>query len=491
MKKYILAIDQGTTGTTLLLIDREGHVTHRHYQEIKQYYPQPAWVEHDAEEIWNSVESGMEAILRESGVGHGDLDSIGITNQRETTVVWDSRSGKPVHHAIVWQCRRTAAYCEELKQQGHEDMIREKTGLVLDAYFSATKLKWLLDACDPDRSRSRKGELKFGTIDSWIMYRMSGGRVHLTDPTNASRTMLYNIESKSWDPELLELFTIPREILPEVQDSSGLFFMAGPEQNIPVTGVAGDQQAALFGHGAWDSGTIKNTYGTGCFMMINTGAERIHSQNGLLTTLACDARGKAVYALEASIFIAGAVIQYLRDELGLLHTAAESEEVARSIDDTGGVYFVPAFVGLGAPWWDMNARGCLSGLTRGSGRAHIVRAALESIAYQSADVFQLMLSESSLRPAALKTDGGASSNTFLMQFQADLLGLPVEKNAVDDLTALGAAGLAGIHSGFWTSARDFAERTRSAITYEPDKRNEKQMKNLYRGWTLAVRRVLS
>ena len=489
-EKYILSIDQGTTGTTVLLVDKNAEVFAKSYREIKQYYPQPAWVEHDAEEIWESVEFCIADLLSKNNLDWNDIDSIGITNQRETTVLWDSKTAKPLHKAIVWQCRRTVNICDKLRSSSQGKIIKEKTGLLVDAYFSATKLQWLLDTYDPDRKLAISGEIKFGTIDTWLMYKLSDGRFHLTDHTNASRTMLYNIQTNDWDTELLEIFNIPRKILPDIKNSSEFYFNAGPDKNIPVCGVAGDQQAALYGHGAWDSGTIKNTYGTGCFMMINTGCKRIQSDNGLLTTIACDENGAPVYALEGSVFIAGAVIQYLRDELELIDTAAESEKIAQELDNNGGVYFVPAFTGLGAPWWDGNARGAISGLTRGSSKKHIVRAALESIAYQTADIFSLMLKESGLDPKEIKVDGGASENKFLMQFQSDLLSITIEKNSKTELTALGAAGLAGIYNHFWGSPEKFRQLNLKSVAYYPRKEYNSPMKKYQKEWKEAVKKVL-
>mgnify|MGYP005621527511 CR=1 FL=1 len=488
----ILAIDQGTTGTTCLVTDENGKVLGRGYREIKQYYPQNGWVEHDGEEIFKSVLEAAYEAVEKSGIAWQELIAVGITNQRETALVWDAKTSKPVHKAIVWQCRRTAPMMNELKKQGYGDYIRNKTGLVLDAYFSASKLKSILDAVDPQRQAANRGSFLCGTIDSWLIWKLTGGLSHFTDFTNASRTMLYNIDDLQWDESLLNLFQIPAKSLPQVKNSSDFYGMTAPgifPKDLPITGVAGDQQAALYGHGAWKKGLAKNTYGTGCFLMMNTGEERIDSSAGLLTTLACDAHGKPAYALEGSVFIGGAVIQYLRDELGLIKSAAESESLAMSINSTDGVYFIPAFVGLGAPWWNMELRGMISGLSRSSGKAVIVRAALESIAYQSADLIHRMAEDSNIKIPALAVDGGAAQNNFLMQFQADLLRIPLIVPENIDTTALGAAALAGLYQKIWASPEELRMKIQSGREFSPQE-NSEFMAGLYEGWHNAVKFLL-
>ncbi len=438
----IVAIDQGTTGTTVLVFDRWGRVVGRAYSEFTQHYPKPGWVEHDPEEIWRVTLRVLRQACRRARVQARDVVALGITNQRETTVLWERRSGRPVHRAIVWQDRRTSSFCEELRARGLEDLVRRKTGLVLDPYFAGTKLHWLLEHVPRAAARAHAGELAFGTIDTWLIWKLTGGAVHATDPTNASRTLLYDIHAGAWDLELCDLLGVPAGVLPEVRPSSGDFGMSAGSvlgTPVPITGVAGDQQAALFGQGCVESGMAKNTYGTGCFLLLNTGAEPVASRHGLLTTVACDARGGRAYALEGSVFIAGAAIQWLRDGLGLVKKAAESERLARSVDSTLGVYLVPAFVGLGAPHWDAEARGALLGLTRGVTRAHVVRAALEALAYQARDVVDAMAADAGSHLSMLRVDGGAAANDFLMQFQADVLGVPVDRPRVVETTAMGAA----------------------------------------------------
>ncbi|MNX82253.1 Glycerol kinase [compost metagenome] len=453
--RYVLAIDQGTTGSTVLLFDREGRVAGRAYREVTQHYPQPGWVEHDAGEIWQGVCEAIDACLEGAGVASEAIASIGITNQRETVVVWDRETGEPVHRAIVWQCRRTAAMCDALRDEGLVDFFASKTGLVLDAYFSGTKLQWLLDQVPGLRGRAARGEVLFGTIDCYLLWRLSGGARHATDFSNASRTMLFNLSTLDWDPEILTRLDIPRAMLPEVLPNSGEFARTTAHgrlgAGIPIAGMAGDQQAALFGQRCWEEGMGKNTYGTGCFLLVNTGDRPIFSRNRLLTTIAWQIGGKTVYALEGSVFSGGATIQWLRDELGLIAKASDSEALARSVPDTGGVYLVPAFVGLGAPHWDPYARGTIVGITRGTSRAHLVRAAVESIAFQSADLIEGIQADTGRALSELRVDGGASSNDFLMQFQADVLGLPVRRAAVVESTAWGAAMLAGLGVGFWES----------------------------------------
>ena len=451
----VLALDQGTTGSTALVLSDTGRLLGRGYREFTQHFPSPGEVEHDAEEILRvTIEAAREAI-QQAGV---TPQAIGITNQRETVCAWERATGRPVHRAIVWQDRRTADRCAQLKKHKKETLVRSRTGLVLDPYFSATKIEWLLDHVKGLRKRTKDGDVVFGTIDTWLIFRLTGGRSFATDHTNASRTMLYDIGKRVWDKDLLKLFGVARHALPEVRDSSGDFGVAMAEyfgSEIPISGVAGDQQAALYGQGCWKPGQAKNTYGTGAFLLLNTGKKRATSTHGLLTTLACDAKGKPVYALEGSVFIAGAAMQWLRDGLGLIAKAGESEPLARSVDDTGGVYFVPAFVGLGAPHWEPNARGTIVGLTRGTSRAHFVRAALEAMAFSTKDVLDAMQADAKLKLSSLQVDGGAAANDWLMQFQADVLGVTVARPDLVETTALGAAGLAGLGAGLWNSADDF------------------------------------
>lgn len=472
----ILAIDQGTTGTTCMLVDEHGHVRARAYSEFTQHYPEPGWVEHDAEEIWEvTLRVAREALSRGGAglEGRGAMEqvaAIGITNQRETVVVWDRESGRPAHRALVWQDRRTTALCRSLKDRGEEGWVRERTGLVLDPYFSATKLSWLFDRDAELRRRAEAGELASGTVDSWLIWKLTGGKVHATEPTNASRTLLYDIGRGAWDEELLSLFGVPRAALPEVRPSSGIFGETTADLfgvPIPVAGAAGDQQAALFGQGCFEPGRAKNTYGTGAFLLLHTGTERVRSDRGLLTTAACGPKGEARYALEGAIFIAGAAVQWLRDGLGVIESAAETEALARSLDGNDGVYLVPAFVGLGAPHWEPNARGTIVGLTRGSGRAHLARAALESMAYSTHDVLAVMEAESGHAAPELTVDGGATENGWLMQFQADLLDRPVLRPQVVETTALGAAGLAGIAVGVWEDGHAFVSARPEPDRFEP------------------------
>jgi len=490
-KKYLIALDQGTTSSRTILFNEEGKPLEQVSKEFRQIYPRPGWVEHDPLEIWESQLSTLKEVLKRSAAPLHDIAAIGITNQRETTLVWERASGKPVYNAIVWQCRRTADICEELKEKGLEKRIREKTGLVLDAYFSGTKVKWILDNVAGVREKAERGELCFGTVDSWLIYKLTGGTVHTTDYSNASRTLLYNIREKMWDDEILSALNIPQSMLPGVKPSSGHFGdidsdLLGSE--IPITGVAGDQQAALFGQGCFDRGLAKNTYGTGCFLLINTGEEYVSSEEGLLTTLAWGINGKVEYALEGSIFIAGAAIQWLRDEMKLINDASESEEIARSIDDSGGVYFVPAFAGLGAPYWDMYARGTIVGLTRGTGRAHMVRAALEAIAFQVKDLVGAIEADSGIKMKELRVDGGAVVNSFLMQFQADILGVPVVVSKVTETTALGAAYLAGLAVGFWESMEQISSHWQEGARYVPAM-DKGEADCLYAGWKRAVERA--
>ncbi|HZT70533.1 MAG TPA: glycerol kinase GlpK [Terriglobia bacterium] len=489
MPRYVLALDQGTTSSRAILFDRDGEARAAASQEFKQYYPQPGWVEHDAEEIWQSQRAVAEQALAEAGARPGDIAAIGITNQRETVVLWDRRTGEPVHHAIVWQCRRTAAMCDRLRAEGFDKVLREKTGLTTDAYFSGTKIAWLLENVPGIRTRAERGELAAGTIDSWLIWKLTGGRVHATDVSNASRTLVFNIGSLAWDKEILEHFNIPRALLPEVKESSGV--IAQTEifgGSIPIAGVAGDQQASLFGHQCFTRGSAKNTYGTGLFLLMNAGEKIPHSDSGLVATVGWSLNGRTTYALEGSVFIAGAALQWLRDEMGLIKNAADTETMARAVPDAGGVYFVPAFVGLGAPHWDAYARGTIVGLTRGSNRNHIVRAALESIAYQTREVVDAMARDTGARPEVLRVDGGVARNDFMCQFQADILGIPVERPATTEATALGAAYLAGLATGFWKDEKELAAQLKIARRFEPAM-PESCRDELFDGWLRAVDRA--
>ncbi|GIL12348.1 MAG: glycerol kinase 2 [Chloroflexota bacterium] len=492
MPNYILALDQGTTSSRAILFDRAGRITAAAQQEFPQLYPQPGWVEHDPEAIWQTQLEVARAVLAKQNLTAADIAAIGITNQRETTVVWERATGRPIFNAIVWQDRRTAGLCDRLKAEGFDKTIREKTGLVTDAYFSGTKVAWLLDNVPGARERAERGELAFGTIDSFLMWRLTGGRLHITDVSNASRTMLYDIHKNWWSTTMLKRLNIPQAILPQVVPSSMIYGETDPALfggAIPLAGMAGDQQAATFGQACYMPGLAKNTYGTGCFMLMNTGGEAVESKNNLLTTIGWKLGESATqYALEGSVFIAGAVVQWLRDELKLITSAAESEPLARSAADAGGVYVVPAFVGLGAPYWDSYARGTIVGLTRGSGRAHIVRAALESIAYQTRDVLEAMRADSGLTLQTLRVDGGATGNDFLLQFQADILGVPVQRPAVTETTALGAAYLAGLATGFWSSLDEIARQWAIEKTFEPQMPADRR-DSLYAGWKRAVERA--
>jgi glycerol kinase len=492
MTRYVLALDQGTSGSTALLVDGDGRVRARGYAELPQHYPQPGWVEHDPEEIWSTTVVAAQSALASAGATGRDVAAIGITNQRETTIVWDRASGRPIHHAIVWQCRRTAAMCDELKAAGLEGTVRQRTGLVLDAYFSGTKIRWLLDAVPDAHRRASDGALAFGTVDAWLVWKLTGGRVHATDVTNASRTLCLNLETVDWDDDMLEALGVPRAMLPRLVPSSGVVGetvdLGWLPAGVPIAGIAGDQHAALFGQACYARGAAKNTYGTGCFLLLNTGTTPVRSRAGLLTTLAWKIGDTTTYALEGSVFIAGAAIQWLRDGLGLIGHAAESEALATSVPDTGGVYFVPAFVGLGAPYWDMYARGTIVGLTRGTTRAHLVRAALEAIAYQSRDVLEAMATDAGVAVDALRVDGGATANDFLCQFQADVMGAPVLRPAVIETTALGAAYLAGLGVGLWPSLDALAGRWTVERTFTPAM--EASRRNaLYDGWRRAVERA--
>ncbi|PPK86377.1 glycerol kinase [Neolewinella xylanilytica] len=490
MPQYILALDQGTTSSRAILFDHSGAIVGTAQKEFTQYYPEPAWVEHDANEIWNAQATVVRDLLDRTKVGASEIQAIGITNQRETTLIWDRQTGQPIHHAIVWQDRRTAGICDQLKRKGLEDHVRQTTGLVIDAYFSGTKIKWLLDNVPGARQRAEAGELCFGTMDSWLVYKLTGGRHHLTDVTNAGRTMLFDIRKRDWDDRLLRELEVPRQLLPEVKSSSEVY---GHTQlfggSIPIAGIAGDQHAALFGQACFEPGQAKNTYGTGCFMLMNTGTEAVPSQHGLVTTIAWEVNGRTEYALEGSVFIAGAAIQWLRDGLKLIDEAPDSEYYARKVKDTDGVYVVPAFAGLGAPYWDMYARGAIFGLTRGTSKSHIVRATLQSLAYQTKDVLEAMQKDAGCELSTLRVDGGASANDFLMQFQADILGASVERPKIVETTALGAAMLAGLAVGFWT-------QDDLTATWQKDKSFDPQMeasvrKSRYAGWQKAVKRTMN
>ncbi|MCB0639370.1 MAG: glycerol kinase GlpK [Lewinella sp.] len=491
MEKYILALDQGTTSSRAILFDRAGQLRGVAQEEFTQYFPKPGWVEHDALEIWASQLKVARKVLQDAGVGARQIAAIGITNQRETTLIWDRKTGEPIHRAIVWQDRRTAALCDQLKTAGHEDYVRQHTGLLIDAYFSGTKVKWLLDQVEGARERAGRGELCFGTIDSWLVYQLTGGQVHATDYTNASRTLLYNIAQLDWDDHLLEVLEVPRAILPEVKPSSGPFGETDPSlfgAAIPIAGIAGDQQAALFGQVCHQPGMAKNTYGTGCFMLMNTGPEMVQSQSGLVTTIAWGLDGQVTYALEGSVFIAGAAIQWLRDGLKLIDESPDSEYYAMKTESTDGVYVVPAFAGLGAPYWDMYARGAIFGLTRGTSKAHLIRATLESLAYQTKDVLDAMEKDAGTALRSLRVDGGASANNLLMQFQADILDVPVERPSIIETTALGAAYLAGVAVGYWSMA-ELEEKWRLDAAFKPDM-GPKERQKLYAGWQKAVKRSM-
>ncbi len=491
MSKYILALDQGTSSSRAILFDRAGAPVAQSALEFPQIYPQPGWVSHDPEAIWSSQIASARRVLAETGATADDVVAIGITNQRETTVVWDRATGLAIDDAIVWQCRRTAAICEDLRSRGLDAEVRSRTGLLIDAYFSGTKVRWLLDQ-DPERQRrAEAGELAFGTVDSWLIHKLTGGRAHVIDATNASRTMLYNVRDGAWDERMLAELRIPASMLPQVVDSSGIVAETDPEvfgRAIPIAGIAGDQQAALFGQGCWDAGAIKNTYGTGCFILQHTGDRPVFSENGLLTTIASRIGGVPQFAVEGSIFIAGAAIQWLRDGLGIIKTAAESEALAASVPSSDGVYVVPAFAGLGAPHWDMYARGTIAGITRGTTAAHIARATLEAIALQTLDVVDLMERETGVRMTELRVDGGAVGNDLLMQIQADVLQRPVVRSKTAETTALGAAYLAGLATGFWTGRDEIARIWRSGGRFEPSM-PASQRDALVAGWQKAVGRA--
>lgn len=486
MSSYILALDQGTTSSRAILFDHAQNILGTAQKEFTQHYPQEGWVEHDPMELWSSQFAVMMEILAKTGVSPSEIAAIGMTNQRETTILWDKESGKPIHNAIVWQCRRTAGLVDQLVEGGLEEHIRARTGLVPDAYFSATKIRWILDAVPGAQERAERGEILFGTVDTWLLWKLTGGAVHATDLTNASRTMLFDIHKLTWDETLLDALNIPRAILPKVMDSSAIYGYAEVQGvKIPIGSLVGDQQAALFGQVCFEPGEAKNTYGTGCFLLMNTGAEAVRSKNGLLTTIAASFGGRVQYALEGSVFVGGAVIQWLRDELGLLDHSHDAEELAGTVPDTGGVYLVPAFTGLGAPYWDMYARGCMVGLTRGTTRAHLVRAAQESIAYQVSDLVSAMERDSGIALEALRADGGASRDAFLLQFQSDIIGRPVDRPRIRETTALGAAYLAGLSVGVWKDREEIRSMRRTDATFLPTMPEDKR-DQLRTDWHRAV-----
>ncbi|WP_353458243.1 glycerol kinase GlpK [Staphylococcus coagulans] len=489
MGNYILSIDQGTTSSRAILFNENGEIAGVAQREFKQHFPKGGWVEHDANEIWTSVLSVMASVLNENNVSASQIKGIGITNQRETTVVWDKNTGRPIYNAIVWQSRQTQHICDDLKNAGHEETFRNKTGLLLDPYFSGTKVKWILDKVEGAREKAEKGDVLFGTIDSWLVWKLSGGRTHVTDYSNASRTLMYNIHDLQWDDELLEILDVPKAMLPEVKPSSEVYcetidyhFFG---QKVPIAGIAGDQQAALFGQACFERGDVKNTYGTGGFMLMNTGEEAVVSDNGLLTTIAYGIDGKVNYALEGSIFVSGSAIQWLRDGLRMINSAPQSEDYAKRVDSTEGVYVVPAFVGLGTPYWDSEARGAIFGITRGTEKEHFIRATLESLCYQTRDVIEAMAQDSGIDVNTLRVDGGAVKNNFLMQFQADLVNINVERPEINETTALGAAYLAGIATGFWKDKSEISRQWKLEKSFDPTM-DKKESSRLYKGWKKAV-----
>ncbi|MBA8778765.1 glycerol kinase GlpK [Staphylococcus schleiferi subsp. coagulans] len=489
MGNYILSIDQGTTSSRAILFNENGEIAGVAQREFKQHFPKGGWVEHDANEIWTSVLSVMASVLNENNVSASQIKGIGITNQRETTVVWDKNTGRPIYNAIVWQSRQTQHICDDLKNAGHEETFRNKTGLLLDPYFSGTKVKWILDKVEGAREKAEKGDVLFGTIDSWLVWKLSGGRTHVTDYSNASRTLMYNIHDLQWDDELLEILDVPKAMLPEVKPSSEVYcetidyhFFG---QKVPIAGIAGDQQAALFGQACFERGDVKNTYGTGGFMLMNTGEEAVVSDNGLLTTIAYGIDGKVNYALEGSIFVSGSAIQWLRDGLRMINSAPQSEDYAKRVDSTEGVYVVPAFVGLGTPYWDSEARGAIFGITRGTEKEHFIRATLESLCYQTRDVIEAMAQDSGIDVNTLRVDGGAVKNNFLMQFQADLVNINVERPEINETTALGAAYLAGIATGFWKDKSEISRQWKLEKSFDPTM-DKKESNRLYKGWKKAV-----
>lgn len=489
MEQYIMSIDQGTTSSRAILFDKEGEIQGVAQREFKQYFPKSGWVEHDANEIWTSVLAVMAEVINENEIDPEQIKGIGITNQRETTVIWDKKTGRPIYHAIVWQSRQTQHICNELKEQGHEKTFRNKTGLLLDPYFSGTKVRWILDNVKGAREKAENGDLLFGTIDTWLVWKLSGGEAHITDYSNASRTLMYNIHELKWDDELLELLDIPKAILPEVKESSEIYAHTKDYhffgQEVPIAGIAGDQQAALFGQACFERGDVKNTYGTGGFMLMNTGEEPVTSESGLLTTIAYGLDGKVNYALEGSIFVSGSAIQWLRDGLRIINSAPQTENYATRVNSTDNVYFVPAFVGLGTPYWDSEARGAIFGLTRGTEKEHFIRATLESLCYQTRDVMEAMSKDSGIEVNNLRVDGGAVKNNFIMQFQADIVDTAVERPEVQETTALGAAYLAGLAVDFWEDKKDIADRWKLQKEFKPEMSEETRTK-LYKGWKKAV-----
>lgn len=490
MEKYIMSLDQGTTSSRAILFNKEGQVEYVAQQEFKQIFPKSGWVEHNPNEIWSSILAVIVRVLSKNNIKAEQIAGVGITNQRETTVVWNKHTGEPIYNAIVWQSRQTAEICEALKEAGHEQLFREKTGLLLDAYFSGTKVKWILDNVEGAREKAEKGDLLFGTIDTWIIWKLTDGAVHVTDYSNASRTLMYNIFDLKWDEGILDILGVPASMLPEVRPSSEIYGEIPANHffghSVPIAGIAGDQQAALFGQACFEKGMVKNTYGTGCFMLMNTGEEAVRSEHGLLTTIAWGIDGKVHYALEGSVFVAGSAIQWLRDGLRLIRNTAESENYAKKVQDSDGVYVVPAFVGLGTPYWDSDVRGSVFGLTRGTSKEHFIRATLESLAYQTRDVLTAMSSDSQLDIKTLRVDGGAVKNNFLMQFQSDILNLPVERSAINETTALGAAYLAGLAVGFWDSTAALEKHWQLDRQFEVEMPDQ-QRNDLYNGWQKAVK----
>jgi glycerol kinase len=492
--KYILSLDQGTTSSRAILFNKKGEIVHTAQKEFTQHFPKPGWVEHNANEIWGSILSVIAGVFSESGIKPEQIAGIGITNQRETTVVWDKETGVPIYNAIVWQSRQTSEICDELKEKGYNDLFREKTGLLIDAYFSGTKVKWILDHVEGAREKAQQGKLLFGTIDTWLIWKLSGGKAHVTDYSNASRTLMFNIHELKWDEELLNILGVPKAMLPEVKPSSEVYAKTidyhffGKE--VPIAGAAGDQQAALFGQACFEKGMAKNTYGTGCFMLMNTGEKAVQSEHGLLTTIAWGLEGKIEYALEGSIFVAGSAIQWLRDGMRMLKDAKDSESYAKKVDSTDGVYVVPAFVGLGTPYWDSDVRGAVFGVTRGTSKEHFIRATLESLAYQTKDVLSAMEADSGIKLKTLRVDGGAVKNNFLMEFQSDILEVPVERPTINETTALGAAYLAGLAVGFWKSQEEIAEQWAIDQSFHPSM-EEKVRAGLYQGWKKAVKAAIA
>ncbi|KAB7708130.1 glycerol kinase GlpK [Bacillus aerolatus] len=494
MEQFILSLDQGTTSSRAILFNKKGEIAHVAQKEFTQQFPHPGWVEHNANEIWGTILACIATVLSENNINPEQIAGIGITNQRETTVVWEKETGRPIYNAIVWQSRQTADICNELKQRGHDALFREKTGLLIDAYFSGTKVKWVLDNVEGAREQAEKGELLFGTIDTWLIWKLSGGKAHVTDYSNASRTLMYNIHDLKWDEELLDILTVPSSMLPEVRPSSEVYSKTAPHhffgKEIPIAGAAGDQQAALFGQACYEAGMAKNTYGTGCFMLMNTGEKAVASNHGLLTTIAWGIDGKVEYALEGSIFVAGSAIQWLRDGLRMVKDAVDTEEYAVRVASSEGVYVVPAFVGLGTPYWDSDVRGSVFGLTRGTSKEHFIRATLESLAYQTKDVLDAMEADSGISLKTLRVDGGAVKNNFLMQFQSDMLQVPVERPIINETTALGAAYLAGLAVGFWKDRSEVSAKWQMEKNFNPEMKKDEQTR-LYKGWKKAIEAALT